>query len=256
MTENDEVPQPQESVEGIPVLEFKREGLEAIEKEIIPVLELYIGELSSETRRRELTSRTRETGGLLKEHHDVNLENLERLGDLLKELCQEPSQFREGAKHKDPLRYYDEFLIELRDPSEIFKRPETRLYFWMKIGKPEEVKRGQERVREKMKSVALSKSADRAAEIEDQLQAETIKELQLIIGAVQIEEEEAEGQIKEVFDSGIEMNTAGGRCVVRGYIRSYKNYYTDPLLQKVVGVESCEHLRNFISGLFSQPKEE
>jgi len=146
-------------------------------------------------------------------------------------------------------------------PQETSGQPQLKNYpyFWMRIGRPDVIRDEFRRIQDTMESVSLSRSADEAAELEDALMDRATREFTLIIGMVQIQEDEKTNTLKEVFDSGIEMEFLQTRCLVRGYIPSGgKPYYTDPIncydpktRKLIVGLNECKIMRGFLEGIFT-----
>lgn len=260
--------QANQSFEWIPIPELPGEVSEVIKDGVLPVLQRYIDTLETPEGRREITSRTRETGGLLQENHEANTDNLKALESFLEEFVKDPSQYKEGSKQRDLIgnRQYYQFLLEMVQPQKTPDQPQLKKYpyFWMGIGKPEVIQDDSRRLEETMRSVAYSRSAEEAAEIEDTLLDQTTREFILIIGMLQIQEDEKTNTLKEVFDSGIAIMILQKRCMVKGYIPSgWKSYYTDPIncfdpetKKLLVGLNECKILRGFLEGIFSSTKKE
>lgn len=267
-TKSEEEDQDYQLNEWIPIPELPGEVAGVIKDGVLPVLQRYIDTLETPEGRREITSRTRETGGLLQEFHLANTKNLKAIEGFLGDFVEEPGQFKEGSKWRDVVgnKQYFQFLLEMMQSQEIPEQPQLKNYpyFWMRIGRPDVIRDELLRIQDTMESVSLSRSADEAAELEDALMDRATREFTLIIGMVQIQEDEKTNTLKEVFDSGIEMEFLQTRCLVRGYIPSGgKPYYTDPIncfdsktRKLLVGLNECKILRNFLKVIFSSTKKE
>lgn len=243
--------------------EISSRTFRVLEEKVLPLVDFcitFLGRKEEGEKGEILFNRRRgaEIGGILQEYSEVNQENLGALHNLLTEYLKDPSKFK--IIYRDDLhREKDDFFVQLRSPSlpqGISKdpsRPDIELYFRLVMERPEETEERWGEALERLRSVALSRSAEVVAPEFDKILSEIPDEITLTFGAVQSYEAET-GYLKEVFDSGIAIVMRRKRCNLHWAVRvGYEDLIsTNPVKRDCMEANELMTLTAYVSDFFQR----